>query len=372
MKSILLICSSSQNIYNFRIPLIEQLKEVGYQVYTLAFDSKFADNLKQKKINLETVDDDNRNVNPFSAILLKNKYFRIIRKINPDIVFTFMAKPNVFGVMSAKKANVKSIFSMVEGAGDPFYYKTIKWRLIKSIECYLYRKAFKHSKKVFFLNNDDKNEFSNLKLVREEQSELISGVGVDLDYFSFKPIKEKACFLMASRLLKTKGVMEYCECARRVKQVFPDAVFNLIGFEGDIKVSDIKEYISEGSINYLGFVKDVRERLEHTTVCILPSFYREGLPMSIMEAEAVGRPVITTDNVGCRDAVVDGYNGFLVKQKSIDALVEKCIYFIDNFDKVVDMGINARKYAEIKFNCKLINKKIIGIIESNYDVVDFK
>lgn len=113
-------------------------------------------------------------------------------------------------------------------------------------------------------------------------------------------------------MLKTKGVMEYCECARIVKQKYPDAVFNYLGSEGTVKIADIQEYIDDGSINYLGKTKDVRPYLEDCSVFVLPSCYREGVPMSIMEAESVGRAIITYDNIGCRETVIDGYNGFLI------------------------------------------------------------
>ena len=162
-------------------------------------------------------------------------------------------------------------------------------------------------------------------------------------------------------MLKTKGVFEYCQCARIVKQKYPDATFNYLGGEGTVKLADIQEYIDDGSITYLGTTKDVRPHLENCLLLLLSS-YREGLPMSIMEAEAVGRGIITSDNVGCRDTVKDGYNGFLVAQKDVQAMADKCIWAIENLERAREMGNNARKFAEEHFDSKKINEKIFKIL----------
>ena len=199
-----------------------------------------------------------------------------------------MLKPNVFGVRAAKKASVKNVFSMVEGAGDVFIYNSLKWKVIRFVVCKLYRCSFKNSKKVFFLNEDDKNEFISRKLVKAEQCEIIHGVGVDLTKFIYAPIENKNRFLMVARMLKTKGVFEYCEAARLVKQKYPQAEFHYVGPEGTVAVADIKEYIDDGSIVYHGAQKDVKAFYQSCCVNVLPS-YREGFGLVNAEAAAVGR-----------------------------------------------------------------------------------
>ena len=184
---------------------------------------------------------------------------------------------------------------------------------------------------------------------------------MDLEKFAFKPIKNYRSFLMIARMLETKGVYEYCKCARIVKQQYPDAVFNYLGAEGTVKLCDIQEYIDDGSINYLGTTKDVRPYLEDCLLLLLPS-YREGLPMSIMEAEAAGRGVITCNNVGCRDTVIDGYNGFLVEQKDYETIAKKCIWAIENPEQVTQMGANARSFAEKEFNADKINQRVYEVV----------
>ena len=176
-----------------------------------------------------------------------------------------------------------------------------------------------------------------------------------------------ANFLMVARMLKTKGIFEYCEAARMVKEVRPQAVFGYVGGEGTVTLDDIKSYIDDGSVTYYGTTDDVRPYYENCTAFVLPS-YREGMPMAVMEAESTGRAVIATDVNGCRSAVRDEYNGFLIPKGKNCALelANKCIYFIDNPEKAVQMGEKSRILAENEFDSRVINRKllrIIGILE---------
>lgn len=358
---ILLLCNTSNSVVTFRKCLISKLKEKGYEVDVCAFDDECKTEILNLGVGFHCIADKNRSLNPLKFLSLKNNYCKVIKEVNPDIVFTFMLKPNTFGVLAAKKMGVKQIHSMVEGAGDVFINNGIKWKIIRLVVCWLYKKAFKSSRKVFFLNKDDKAEFIERKLVKEEQCEIIYGIGVDIEKFAFKPIKNTQTFLMVARMLKTKGVYDYCKCARIVKQKYPNATFNYLGAEGTIQLADIQEFIDDGSINYLGTTTDVRPYYEDCFVYVLPS-YREGMPMSIMEAEATGRAIIATNVNGCRDTVVDGYNGMLVKREDYEQMAEKAIWCIENPAETEQMGLNARKYTEDNFDQKKINEKIIEII----------
>ncbi len=362
-KKILMICNTSQNIFTFRLPLIKKFQEEDYEVSTITFDNNYEEDLKNEGIKLYYINDKNRSLNPLKILTLKNKYYKIIKHINPDIVFTFQLKPNIFGVKAAKKAGVKNIFAMVEGAGDAFINKSLKWKIIKFVETKLYKQAFKGIKKVFFLNNDDKLEFEELKLIKPEQSVVVNGIGVDLDKFAFKAVnKQSNKFIMIARMQHTKGVFEYCKCARLVKQSHPEAEFMYLGSEGSVKVSDIQEYINDGSVNYLGITKDVRPYIEDSLALILPSYYREGLPMTIMEAESIGRCVITSNGIGCRETVEDNYNGYRINHNDINSMAKKCIEILENKDLAVTLGKNSRRFAEDKFAEKKINSTIYDII----------
>ena len=363
MKKILIITPNSSHIFGFRKNLIEALRNSGYRVSVLTLDNIEQERIDKEDIEFNYIKDKNRSTNPFKILTLKNKYVKIIKKVEPDIVFTFQLKPNVFGVRAAKKAGVNQIFSMVEGTGDPFTYNTLKWKIIRAVCCFLYKKSFRYSKKVFFLNNDDKKEFLDRKLVKENQCEIIHGIGVDLEKFAYKPVKNNKTFLMMARMLQTKGIYEYCECARLVKQKYPDAVFNYLGAEGSVKLSDIQSYIDDGSVNYLGVTSDVRPYIEDCVANVLPS-YKEGFGLVNAEAAAVGRLSITCQTNGTRDTVIDGETGFLVPVGDTAALADKAIWCIEHPDKAEQMGKNARKFAEENFNQVAINEKVLEIISN--------
>ena len=180
-KKILLLCTTSQTVYNFRVNLIEYLQKNDYDVLVATFDEEYKELLEKQGIKLYCIAEQNRSLNPFKILGLKKRYINIIKEYSPEIVFTFMLKPNTFGVMAAKAAGVKKIYSMVEGAGDVFINNSFKWKFIRFVVCHLYKKAFKSAKKVFFLNNDDKKEFIQRKLVKEDQCEIVHGIGVDLE-----------------------------------------------------------------------------------------------------------------------------------------------------------------------------------------------
>ena len=214
-KKIAMIVVASQNVLTFRQNLIKKFISLNYDVSIISFDRDYENEIKKLNVNFYCIEDNNRSTNPFKTLHLKKKYYNYLKLINPDIVFTFMAKPNTFGVMAAKKAKVNKIFSMVEGLGDPFINQSFKWKLIRFSLCRLYKKAFKEVNGAFFLNEDDKNKFIDLKLVNKEKAHIINGIGVDLNKFSFKPVnKDSNSFVMIARMLKTKGVFEYCECAK--------------------------------------------------------------------------------------------------------------------------------------------------------------
>ena len=363
-KRIMIIVAASNMVLSFRTDLIKKFQIEGYSVGVVAFDNDCQVQIEGLGVKFYCVDDNNRNTSPLKILSLKKKYVKIIKDFDPEIVFTFMLKPNTFGVFAAKKAGVKKVYSMVEGAGDVFIKSGFKWKIIRSVVCHLYKKAFKISNKVFFLNNDDKSEFINRKILPQEKCELINGIGVNLEKFAYKPVVNTSTFLMIARMLKTKGVIEYCKCARLVKQKYPNATFNYLGQEGDIMVGDIQDYIDDGSINYLGAVSDVRPYLEQATVMILPS-YREGFPMSIMEAQAVGRAVITHNVTGCKETVKDGYNGFLVQKGDCEKMAEKVIWCLENQEETKKMCENARAFAEQYFDQQKINQKIFDIVTKN-------
>ena len=358
----LLICPNSSVFIRFRKKLIKKLQDLGHTVCGLGFDNEYEEEIKALGVEFHYFNDANRSLNPFKILTLTKRYAKAIKEINPDLIFTFMLKPNIYGVLGAKKAGYDNIYSMIEGAGDTFNNTGLKWWLIRKFVCGGYKKSLKHSKKVFFLNSDDREEFTNRGFVTEEQCEQIPGIGIDFERFEFKPVSNETTFLMISRLIESKGIYDYCDAAKIVKKKYPNATFNLVGKEYSVTRETLKEYIDSGIINYLGETRDVKPYFQACSVHVLPTYYREGLVTVNMEASATGRAVITCDNIGTRETVIDGYTGFIVPKRDINAIAEKMIYFLENPSEVHKMGANARKYAEENFNQEIINERICKII----------
>lgn len=360
--------TTSENVMNFRSSMIKFLLGKGHTVSVIAHDSVREADIKSLGVRFYCVSQDNRGLNPFSIVTYYKKLCEIIKNEAPDVLLTYQLKPNIFGVLAGSKNKVKNIHAMVEGLGDVYTKTGIKWKMIRFVINTLYRISFSKVKGVFFLNNDDKEEFGGRKLIDPVKCTVIHGIGVDLEKFAFSEIKNTKKFIMVARMLETKGIYEYCKCARLVKEKYSDTVFGYLGDEGTVKLSDIQEYIDDGSIEYYGTTTDVRPYLEDALLLLLLS-YREGCPASIMEAEAVGRAVITSNSVGCKDTVVDGYNGFIVDKYDYKTMAEKVIWCIEHPEETKQMCKNARAFAEEHFDAEKINEIVYEVCNESSALV---
>lgn len=365
MKKALLICTNSSTIKNFRIPLIKALIMKGYKVGVVALDSVHRSMIEELGVDYFYVDGQNRSLNPFKFFTMRSAYIKIIKEYKPEVVLSFMLKPNVLGAPVAKKLGVKKVIMFIDGLGDVFILNTIKFRIIRIVVSLLYKHAFKNVDVAVFSNGDDEQEFLKRRIAIPQKCKIIKGVGVDLDKFAWSEVKNPKIFLMVARLLKTKGVLEYCECARIVKNKYPEVEFRYLGGEGTLKVKDIKEYIDDGSLIYMGEVDNVKTFLEECGVFVLPS-YREGLPVSVMEAEAIGRAIIASNCAGCKETVIDGYNGFLIDKCDVKSLVEKVEKLANNPELVKEMGENSRRFVEEHFNSHSKSQAVLDVIEEEF------
>ena len=355
-----MVNSASSSVMYFRRDLIKSLRRLGHKIVLITADSDFQEEIQQLCDKRYVINVHNRSTNVFKSIYYFNRVRAITRAEKPDVVFTFQAKPNTLGVLGAKKY-CSNIYSMIEGLGDVFIKETVTWRIVRKILRLMYRISLKKANKVFFLNSDDKDYFLNNRLVKTNQIVQIDGIGINLDSFPFKEVSNFNTILMVARLLKSKGVIEYCEAAKIVKNQGYQYNFILIGSESELSSRDIKEYTDFNYITYLGFQKNVKSIIEESTIFVLPS-YREGLPISTLEAMAIGRPIITTNAVGCKDTIIDAYNGFVVAIGDANDIADKVIKLMSDRDKIIHYGKNGRKMTEDKFNQININKKITDII----------
>lgn len=363
---ILIVSAKNKTVFNFRGDLVKDMIARGNEVYVTGPNKDFIDDVLalgiKKFIEIPSVKDNTSVKNDLNYLRLLKK---AIKEIQPNIVFSYNIKPVIYGSIAAKYCKVPHIYAMVTGLGRVYGAGGLKNRVLRLITKTLYKKAFKACDKVIFQNGDDIEYLVRNGYLPKEKTIIVNGSGVNMERFKKTEIPEKPVFLMVGRIIKEKGVLEFCEAARELKKVHSEAKCILLGgFDasiGALKPEDIQGYIDDGSIEHPGEVKDPIAFFSKASVFVLPSYYREGLPRTILEALACGRPVITTDWTGCRVAIENGVNGFLVPIKDSKALAERMIDLCDR-NKVVAMGNVAYRICKEKYEVSIINKQMRDVI----------
>ncbi|NLO78707.1 MAG: glycosyltransferase family 4 protein [Xanthomonadaceae bacterium] len=364
VRRLAIISNQAFSLVNFRGYLIRELVAAGVEVYALAPD--YDDRFRGEVRSLGAVPVDfslaRTGMNPLRDGLDLLRLTNLLRRIRPDATLGYFIKPVIYGTIAAWLAGVPRRYALIEGLGYVFTESGAKesWRRV--VLCWivsaLYRAALKRAERVFFLNDDDISEFVEKGIVDQDKTVKLGGIGVDLDEWRpLPPSMQPLTFLLAARLLREKGIVEYAEAARRVKRRYPNIRFVLLGGldpnPGGLTQSEVEEWVREGLLEWPGHV-DVRPWLAQTSVYVLPS-YREGVPRSTQEAMAMGRPVITTDAPGCRETVEHGRNGFLVPVRDPRALAEAMLRFIEQPELIESMGRESRRMAEERFDVYKVN-----------------
>ncbi len=362
----LLISPKNRTVYNFRGDLIKEIINKGYKVIVTGPDKTDVDKIEALGADFVEIPMNKTGTNVVGDLKYCKQLYRLIKKEKPDVTLGYTVKPVIYGAIAAKLAGVKNINSMVTGGGYTFTAKTFKAKVLGFIVRFLYKIGFSMADNVIFQNSDDLNEFCNKKLVKRNKCHVVNGSGVNTVHFSPVGYPEKTTFFMLSRLLKSKGVAEYLEAAKIVKTKYPETRFCLLGkYETNMQDALSKEYverfISEGTIERFEETSDVRPYYADCSVYVLPS-YREGTPRTVLEAMAMGRPIITTDAVGCRETVIDGKNGFLVPICDYEKLADAMIKFIENPEIIKIMGQESINYCLEKFDVNKVNNNMISIL----------
>lgn len=315
--------------------------------------------LEAKSVRLHDIPLRRTGMNPVSDIGLVVALYRLMRKLRPNKVLSYTIKPVIYGTLAAWLAKVPRRFALVTGLG--YAFTGDRRGIVKRIITLLYRFALGCASKVFFQNPDDERHFREVGiLLASVPSVVVNGSGVDVDAYAFKVVADDAppVFLMIGRLLGDKGVREYAKAARVVKSTHPSARFLLVGWIDSnpdaIAQAELDDWIGSGTIDFLGKLEDVRHVIGEASVYVLPS-YREGTPRTVLEAMAMGRPIITTDAPGCRETVVEGDNGFLVPVRSVEALAAAMARFIEDPTLAGRMGRRSRRIAEDKYDVHKVN-----------------
>lgn len=367
MKNFLLISPKNRTTYNFRGDLIREIQRLGYKVTVTGPNRDHIEQIDALGVDFIEIPMNKDGINPIADLRYLNSLRKLMCKLKPEATLGYTIKPVIYGAIAAQLAGIKNINSMITGAGFLFTSKSRKAKLLKGITLGMYRLALKCARHVIFQNDDDRREFVEAGLVAESKTAVVNGSGVNMEHFTPAPYPKVATFFMLGRLLYSKGVMEYLQAARVVKGRHPDVQFKLLGniakgMQDAIPETIIKEYISDGTIELLPETNDVRPTYASCSVFVLPS-YREGTPRSVLEAEAMARPIITTDTQGCRSTVIDGYNGYLIPVGENDAVAEAMERFISNPMQIESMGQNSYILCKEKFEVGKVNADMIKIMQ---------
>jgi len=364
LAKIVIISHYSPSLINFRGDLIRAMVELGHKVICLGPEAGFEQPLQELGADYRQIPLHRTGLNPLKDVKTLFSLRKVLRETKPDVVFSYTVKPIVYGSIAAHMAGVRRMYAMIEGLGYVFIGQSLKQKFLRQLVCFLYHKALKYNKAVFFLNPDDMRLFVDNSIVpKAVKPVLLNGIGVNIEKFAFaQPKLSPVTFLLIARLIKDKGILEYVESARLLKQKYPAAKFQLLGpldiNPAAITQEQLERWSKEGIIEYLGKTNDVRPYIAEASVYVLPS-YREGTPRSVLEAMSMGRPIITTDAPGCRETVIDGKNGFLVPVKDVDALKSAMEKFILEPDLISQMGKQSRVIAEEKYDVRKVNRAIL-------------
>lgn len=371
IRRIAIIGNAALSMVNFRGPLIRALSRRGVEIFAVA--PGYTDILREEvtaagakaiEISLERAA-----MRPARDMMDFLRLAAILRRLRVDATLSYFSKPVIYGSLAAGLARIPRRFALIEGLGYVFEsmgkHEAIRRRALRAVVAYMYRHALALNERVFFLNPDDVRDFVKRGVVAAEKVQRLDGIGVDLSHYAPVPaVTEPVTFLLIARLLAAKGIREYVAAAERVKSRYPKTRFLLLGGldpnPGALKQSEVQAWAQDGLVEWPGEVSDVRAWIAQASVYVLPSYYREGVPRSILEAMAMGRPIITTDWVGCRETVVPGENGFLVPVENVEAVTQTMLRFVAQPSLISSMGQSSRRIAEERFDVNKVNSVILN------------
>lgn len=357
---IAVISNEARSLLNFRGPLLQAMVARGHEVLAFAPDHDPASRAALAGLGVVAVDCamSRSGTGPLREIGTILRLRRRLRQHRPDLCFAYFIKPVIYGTIAARLAGVPRRYGLYAGLGFAFTGESgqgVRRRLLQRVIAMLARIAARHSDRVMFQNRDDMAEFTARGIVTPGKAVLVGATGVDLAAWPAAPLPDgPATFVLAARLLRDKGIGEYAEAARLLRQTHPQARFLLLGGldpnPAAIPRAEVEGWVAEGLLEWPGHVA-VQPWLAQAQVFVLPS-YREGVPRSTQEAMAMGRAVITTDATGCRETVEHGVNGLLVPVRDPGALAAAMRRFLDDPTLAPRMGAESRRLAEERFDAR--------------------
>ena len=361
-----IVLNTSWNIFNFRMNLVRALVSQGFEVHTIAPEDPYTARLVEAGCHHHPVRMDSRGINPVKDLALILELRGIYKKVKPDIILHYTIKPNIYGALAAASLGIPTV-NNVCGLGTVF----LRNNLLSRIALLLYRWSFRFPKKVFFQNTDDRDLFVNKQLVPANRADLFPGSGIDLKHFT--PVtftrNQPFTFLLISRLITDKGILEYVEAVRQLKAEGVNAKFQILGAKDPkhrrgIPVETVQQWIDDHTIEYLGTTEDVRPFIHSADCVVLPS-YREGTPHTLLEAASCGKPIVATNVPGCHQVVQDNHNGLLCRLKDAEDLAAKMRSMSRLDDETLrQFGMNGRRKMEAEFDEALVINRYLDVIGS--------
>lgn len=362
----LLVASFGKSIIGFRGELIESIQSLGNQVHILFPNSNhenICNTLKEKGFKVHDFKINRKGTSLLAEFLSLFRLYFQIRSIKPDILFSYTIKPVIYTGLVSMLLRIPRRYSLITGLGYAFQHERGRFNFTQFIAQAMYRIALRGVTKVFFQNPDDQRLFHDEGILLDHiPSIVVNGSGVDLKQYKPTDLPDEPSFLLIGRLLKAKGILEFIEAAQMIASENNDVSFKIAGWRETGRDSISQEIIDSWkenySIKYLGPLLDVRSSIAKASVFVLPS-YREGTPRTVLEAMAMGRPIITTDVPGCRETVIDGYNGFLIPPRNSMEIAVAMRRFISDPKLANKMGKRSRQIAEKKYDVRSVNDIIL-------------
>ena len=357
----ILFANTDWYLYNFRLSYARYLRDRGWEVVLMTPEGNRVPEMEEAGFRHIPFNFSRKGINPIAEIRTILRIKKIYREEKPDLVHHFTIKCDIYGSLAASATGVRGIVNSITGLGYLFISKNPFIKVLRPLLYGLYQKALAPSQ-VIFENPDDAALFRKLGLVRENNYAVISGTGVDIDVFT--PSEEKddpPIITLPSRMLWDKGIGEFVKAAGEIRKLGISARFVLAGNTdpgnpASIPAEQLQKWNDEGIIEYWGWQENMRELFARSAIICLPS-YREGLPRTLIEASACGKPIVTTDVPGCREAVEDGLNGILVPLKDAGSLEEALLRLIRDKKLRREMGAAGRRMAEEIFALDIINRE---------------
>ena len=369
-RHILVMANTSWCIAHFRSRIIDMMLAQGCRITILTPRDLYSDDLAKRGCKFVDIQMDRTGLSPLRDVALMMRFKRHFKTLKPDFIISYTIKNNIYGAIAARAFSIPFI-AIIPGLGNAF--ASDNW--LQKMAIGLYWFAFRDIHRVLFSNVENKDVFVDKGLLKTDRCVVLDGEGVNITKFATAPmpISPPWVFLFCARLLYSKGLGEFVAAAKSIRATHPDTRFHILGKLADnhpagISQSVLDEWVAQGDVEFMGETSDVRPFIAAAHCVVLPSYYQEGMPRILLDANATGRLVITTDTPGCRETVVDGKTGFLCNAKDVANLIScmERVMALD-VDALSSMGQNARKLAESRFDDRITADVYLDLLRALFE-----